>query len=223
MTLAPTGLDDAELARVSAALEGSSAAEIIAWAVATFGESLCLTTSLTDALLIDLAISVEPGIEIIFLDTQYHFAETLEMAVTVRERYGANLRVMTPDFEPDDLWQLDTETCCKRRKVDQLDRALVGKQAWLSGLRRDDDPGRALTPIVQRDKRGLVKVNPIATWTDQQVADHLRANDVPVNPLQARGYPSIGCWPCTQPVGDGEHARAGRWAGTARTECGLHG
>lgn len=215
--------DDADLAAVSAQLEGATAQEIIAWAVAEFGDSLCLTTSLTDALLIDLATSVDPSIEVVFIDTQYHFRETFEMAVTVRERYGANLRVMTPDFEPDDLWRLDVDTCCKRRKVDQLDRALAGKRAWLSGLRRDDDPSRAATPIVQRDRRGLVKVNPVATWTDQQVADHLRAYDVPVNPLQARGYPSIGCWPCTQPVEDGQPARAGRWAGTAKTECGLHG
>lgn len=212
-----------DLAARSAELEGATAFEIIAWASNAFGDGLCLTTSLTDALLIDLATSVAPRIEIIFLDTQYHFAETLDMAVTVQERYRANLRVMRPDFALDDLWQLDTETCCKRRKVDQLDAALAGKTAWLSGLRRADDPSRVATPIVERDRRGLVKVNPIATWTDDQVTAYLAEHDVPVNSLQAKGYPSIGCWPCTQPVADGEPARAGRWAGTTKTECGLHG
>ncbi len=108
------------------------------------------------------------------------------------------------------------------RKVAQLEAALVGKEAWMSGLRRDDSPERAATPIVERDRRGLVKINPIATWTDDDVALYIALHDVPVNPLVAKGYPSVGCWPCTQAVAEGDDKRAGRWAGTGKSECGLH-
>jgi phosphoadenosine phosphosulfate reductase len=213
---------DAAVAELCEKFEQASPVEIITWARDEFGDALCLTTSLTDALMVDLVAMVDPTIDIVFLDTQYHFAETLEMLITVRERYGIDVRVLSPSFEPDDLWQLDTDTCCKRRKVDQLDAALVGRRAWMSGLRRADDPTRACTPIIERDRRGLVKINPIATWSDEQVARHLRTHDVPINPLQARGYPSIGCWPCTRPVNADDGVRAGRWAGTTKTECGLH-
>ena len=127
-----------------------------------------------------------------------------------------------PDVPRDDLWRTDTDACCAVRKVAQLDAALAGKEAWLSGLRRDDSPDRADTPVVQRDGRGLVNVNPIVTWTDDDVALYIELHDVPVNPLVARGYPSVGCWPCTQAVAEGDDKRAGRWAGSAKTECGLH-
>jgi phosphoadenosine phosphosulfate reductase len=217
-----SALTELDIAARNIEFADASATDIIRWSRDEFGDALCLTTSLTDALMIDLVSQVDPSIDIVFLDTQYHFAETLEMLVTVRERYGIKVRVLSPSFEPDDLWQLDADTCCKRRKVDQLDQALLGKRAWMSGLRRADDPSRASTPIVERDRRGLVKINPIAMWTDEQVERHLRAYDVPVNPLQLRGYPSIGCWPCTQPAGADDDVRAGRWAGTTKTECGLH-
>ena len=207
---------------MSEAFEIAPATDIIEWAVETFSQRLCLTSSLSDAVLIDLAVSVSPSIEIVFLDTQYHFPETLATLETVRQRYGANLTVMQPSFAPDDLWQLDTALCCERRKVRQLDAALADKDAWMSGLRHADDPGRAATAIVSRDRRGLVKINPIATWSDEQIDTYIAEHDVPVNPLQSLGYASIGCWPCTQPVGAGESARAGRWAGSAKTECGLH-
>lgn len=215
-------LSDAELERLSDRFEDAPAAAVVAWAVETFGSRLCLTSSLTDALLIDVALSVDPGIEIVFLDTQYHFPETLQTLEAVKERYHPNLMVMRPDFALDDLWQLDTDLCCERRKVRQLDAALSQKDAWLSGLRRADDPGRAAAPIVSRDRRGLVKVNPIATWSDAQVEAYIAEHDVILNPLQAMGYPSIGCWPCTKPVGEGEDPRSGRWAGSGKTECGLH-
>ena len=174
-----------------------------------FGERLCLTTSLTDAVLVDLVARVAPGTEVVFLDTQYHFPETLDTLEVVRRRYPVKLTVRRPDVPRDDLWRTDTDACCAVRKVAQLDAALAGKEAWLSGLRRDDSPDRADTPIVQRDKRGLVKVNPIANWTDDDVALYIQLHDVPVNPLVARGYPSIGCWPCTQAVAEGDDKRAG--------------
>jgi len=217
-----TTLSDVDLAARSAAFEGTPAEEIVAWAAETFGEGLCLTTSLTDAVLLDLAARVTPGIEVIFLDTQYHFAETLATLDVVRHRYPVRLNVRRPDRPLDDLWRTDPDACCHARKVVPLDEALAGKAAWLSGLRRADSAERVATPIVARDRRGLVKVNPLAAWSDDDVALYIQLHDVPVNPLVARGYPSIGCWPCTQPVAPGADARAGRWAGTAKTECGLH-
>ncbi len=215
-------LTDEDLAAQSAAFERAPAEEIVGWAAATFGDGLCVTTSLTDAVVLDLAARVVPGIEVIFLDTQYHFPETLATLDVVRERYPVRLEVRRPDRRLDDLWRTDTDACCHARKVVPLDEALAGKRAWLSGLRRTDSAERAGTPIVARDRRGLVKVNPIATWSDDDVALYIQLHDVPVNPLVARGYPSIGCWPCTRAVAPGDDARAGRWAGTAKTECGLH-
>jgi phosphoadenosine phosphosulfate reductase len=215
-------LTDEQLAAASASLEGAPAEDVVRWAADTFGERLCLTTSLTDAVLVDLVARVAPGTEVVFLDTQYHFPETLATLDVVRERYPVKLQVRRPDVPRDDLWRTDTDACCAVRKVAQLDAALAGKEAWLSGLRRDDSPDRADTPLVQRDRRGLVKVNPIATWTDDDVALYIELHDVPVNPLVARGYPSVGCWPCTQPVAEGDDKRAGRWAGSTKTECGLH-
>jgi phosphoadenosine phosphosulfate reductase len=215
-------LTDAALADLSASFEQAPAEEVVRWAADTFGDRLCLTTSLTDAVLVDLAARVAPGIEVVFLDTQYHFPETLATLAAVEARYPVRLNVRRPDRALDDLWRVDPDGCCHARKVVPLEAALVGKEAWLSGLRRADSPERAGTPIVQRDRRGLVKVNPMATWSDDDVRTYVHLHDVVVNPLVARGYPSVGCWPCTRAVAAGEEARAGRWAGTAKTECGLH-
>ena len=177
---------------------------------------------MTDAVLIDLAVKVEPSIEVVFIDTGYHFPETLETVEAVRRHYGLNLRVLTVPPQPVELWRADPEQCCSIAKVEQLDRALSGKLAWMSGLRRAEAVTRAKAPIVARDLRGLVKINPIATWSDDDVASYISTHDVPVNPLLAQGYPSIGCQPCTQPVADGSDARSGRWVGRDKTECGLH-
>jgi phosphoadenosine phosphosulfate reductase len=215
-------LTDHDLAAVATSLEAATPEEIVRWAAETFGDRLCLTTSLTDAVLVDLVARVAPGTEVVFLDTQYHFPETLATLDVVRERYPVKVHVRRPNIPLDDLWRTDTDACCAVRKVAQLDAALAGKEAWLSGLRRDDSPDRADTPIVERDRRGLVKVNPIANWTDADVALYIELHDVPVNPLVARGYPSVGCWPCTQAVAQGDDKRAGRWAGSTKTECGLH-
>jgi phosphoadenosine phosphosulfate reductase len=165
-----------------------------------------------------------PGLEVVFLDTQYHFEETLQYVKQLETRYDMNLRVMQPLIEPDDLWEIDTNECCTLRKVEPLARALEGKQAWMTGLRRSEAATRASAPIVGLDVgRGVVKVNPIATWTDADVAAYVRDHELPEHPLRDEGYLSIGCWPCTRPVGEGEDARAGRWAGTGKVECGLHG
>jgi phosphoadenosine phosphosulfate reductase len=215
-------LDDVELDRLSRSFERAPAAAVIEWAVDTFHPHLCLTASMTDAVLIDLAVSVEPSIEVVFIDTRYHFPETLETVEAVRRRYGLNLRIMTVPPPAVELWQADPENCCSAAKVTQLDRALTAKLAWMSGLRRTEAATRTVAPIISRDRRGLVKVNPLATWTDTDVEGYIADHDVAVNPLLAQGYPSIGCWPCTRPVAEGEDARAGRWAGRDKTECGLH-
>lgn len=206
---------------LNARFECASPTSIIEWAVERFHPSLCLTTSMTDAVVVDLAVNIEPTIEVVFIDTGYHFPETLETLEAARRRYSLNLRVMVVPPQPIDLWKLDPDSCCSTAKVKQLELALDGKQAWMSGLRRADGPSRAATPVIGRG-HGLVKVNPIAWWSDSDVAAYISEHDVLVNPLQQRGYPSIGCWPCTQPVRPGEDQRAGRWAGLARTECGLH-
>jgi len=215
-------LTDDTLASLSASFEKAPPSRIIEWAVSEFGTRLAVSASMTDAVLIDLAVRVEPGIEVVFIDTGYHFPETLETVELVRRRYGLNLRIMTVATQAPSLWEADPENCCSAVKVGQLDRALADKDAWMSGLRRDESATRANAPIVARDLRGLVKINPLATWTELDVKGYIADHDVPTNPLLDQGYPSIGCMPCTRPVAPGEDPRSGRWAGRDKTECGLH-
>jgi phosphoadenosine phosphosulfate reductase len=213
---------DSELAEINRGFEHAPAQAVIEWAIEQFHPFMCLAASMTDAVVIDLAVAVEPSIEVVFIDTRYHFPETLETMERVRRHYGLNLRVLTVAPQPVELWEADPVNCCSAAKVAQLDRALVGKMAWMSGLRRAEAPSRARTPIVARDLRGLIKVNPIATWTDQDVRGYIADHDVPFNPLLEQGYPSIGCRPCTQPVGTESDPRSGRWVGQDKSECGLH-
>ncbi|HXY94954.1 MAG TPA: phosphoadenylyl-sulfate reductase [Acidimicrobiia bacterium] len=216
--------DLAELARVSADLETHPASEAVRWAWETFKDEAVLAASFQDCVLIDVAMQVAPDIEVVFLDTQYHFAETLWYVEQVRDRYDLNLRVITPQVEPDNLWQVDPDACCEMRKVEPLARALEGKAAWLTGLRRDEAATRANAPIVGFDVgRGIVKVNPLAPWTHRDIDSYVDSRGLPQHPLRDKGYQSIGCWPCTLPVADGDDPRAGRWAGTGKLECGLHG
>ena len=145
---------------------------------------------MTDAVLIDLAVKVDPAIEVVFIDTGYHFPETLETVEEVRRRYGLNLRIMTVPPHDEELWKVDPENCCSAVKVGQLDRALAGKAAWMSGLRRDEAATRVpARPSSAATSAGLVKVNPIATWTDADVDDYIADHDVPVNPLLDAGLP----------------------------------
>ncbi|GMU78619.1 MAG: phosphoadenosine phosphosulfate reductase [Acidimicrobiia bacterium] len=211
----------AEAARV---LESRPATEAIEWAWDRYGPDVVLAASFQDCVLIDLAAQVAPTLEVVFLDTGYHFAETLWYVEQVRRRYDLHLTVVGPEVPADDRWLTDPDGCCAARKIAPLARALAGRRAWISGLRRDDAPSRAATPVVTLDvARGLVKVNPIATWSHADVEGYVRDRDLPVHPLADRGYGSIGCWPCTRPVGPDDNPRAGRWAGTTKTECGLHG
>ena len=216
-----TSFTDDELAEISASFESAPASKVIRWAVDTFCPHLCLTASMTDAVLIDLATKVDPGIEVVFIDTGYHFPETLQTVDVVRRRYALNLHLLTVPHSDPPLWT-QQPGCCSQAKIAQLDRALAGKQAWLSGLRRAEADSRTDAPVVGRDRRGLVKVNPLANWSDADIAGYIADHDVPVNPLTAQGYPSIGCMPCTTPVAPGEDPRAGRWRGLDKTECGLH-
>jgi phosphoadenosine phosphosulfate reductase len=218
----PDDFTDAELAELSVRFERLPATKIIEWAAEQFAPHLSLTASFTDAVLIDLAVQVYPEIEVVFIDTGYHFPETLQTVEDVRRRYGLNLKMMTVAPHDEELWRVDPENCCSAVKVGQLDRAMLGKSAWMSGLRRSEADSRVKAPLVARDLRGLIKINPIALWSDDDVAGYIADHDVPVNPLLTQGYPSIGCQPCTQLPTDPNDPRSGRWSGRSKTECGLH-
>jgi phosphoadenosine phosphosulfate reductase len=209
---------------IPSTLEGEHPADVLRWAAAQFGaDGLVVTASFEDAVLVHVAATAVPGIEIVLLDTQYLFAETKWFVDELTRRLDLNLRIEHPDVQPDNLWQTDTAACCDVRKVRPLARAIAGKRAWITGVRRADGPTRANAPVASYDiGRGLVKINPLATYTDDDMALYERLHELPRNPLSERGYPSIGCWPCTRPVAPGEDKRAGRWAGSDKTECGLH-
>jgi phosphoadenosine phosphosulfate reductase len=212
-----------DLSALSGTFEAKPPSASIEWVVKEHGDSVTVAASFEDPVLIDIAVSVKPDIEVLFLDTQYHFAETLWYVEELRKRYDLNLKVMTPTVDPDNRWQTDLAGCCGIRKVEPLARGLAGKEAWVTGLRRVDAPTRADAPIVSWDEaRGMVKVNPLAAWTDLDMQGYIADHDLPVHPLWERGYASIGCWPCTKPVAEGEDRRAGRWAGADKIECGLH-
>jgi phosphoadenosine phosphosulfate reductase len=211
-----------DLAVINDGFESAPASAVIRWAIESFGDSLVLAASFEDIVLIDLATKVAPGIEVVFLDTEAHFPETLSFVDDMRERYGLNLTVTKPGPEAA-AYPCGSDQCCQFRKVEPLRQALSGKRAWLTSLKRSDGPSRADAPIVSWDAGfGLVKANPLATWTEDDVSSYLSDHELPVHPLTLRGYRSIGCAPTTRPVVDGEDARAGRWAGADKSECGLH-
>jgi phosphoadenosine phosphosulfate reductase len=211
-------------------LEHSSAEEIVRWAADTFGDRFVVTASMSDGVLSHVAGRAVPGITVLFLDTGYHFAETIGTRDAVAATYPVDVQTVThplrvPEHEAEygRLYEIDPDLCCAIRKIWPLDRALRPYEAWASGVRRAELASRARTPVVGWDaKRGKVKVNPLATWTDEQIADYVAEHDILVNPLRQIGYTSIGCAPCTRPVAAGEDARSGRWAGQAKVECGIH-
>ena len=215
----------APLTTLAADIAETDAAGIVAWAHREFGSGLVLTASFEDPVLVHLVATHAPGTPVVLLDTQYLFAETLWLVENLQKRLKFPLEIVSPldDVQPDDQWQFDVEGCCARRKVEPLNRVLQGRTGWITGIRRVDGPTRATTPPVQYDDvRQLTKINPLIAWSDEDVEAYIVANDLPRNPLVERGYPSIGCWPCTRPVAPGEDKRAGRWAGQNKTECGLH-
>ncbi|MGH8981562.1 MAG: phosphoadenylyl-sulfate reductase [Acidimicrobiales bacterium] len=221
-TVAPSAALRDELAAADAQLAHAAASKVIEWAVERFGRDLVLAASFQDVVLIDLAVRVDPGIEVVFCDTEAHFDETLAFVDQVTARYGLHLTVTRPGPEAATS-PCGTEGCCALRKVAPLRQVLGDKEAWLTSLKRVDAATRANAPVVGWDDIfGVVKVNPLATWTDADVDGYLAAHDLPVHPLVEKGYLSIGCAPTTRPVGADEDPRAGRWAGTGKTECGLH-
>ena len=212
-------------------LEGKSPQEILRWAADTFGDRFCVSSSMGDGVLSSLAASVKPGVDVVFLDTGYHFPETIGTRDAIDQVYDVKVRTMLPlltvaqqDAEHgEDLWRTDPDRCCAMRKVEPLNRALEGYDAYASGVRRDEAPSRAGTAVVEwDDKRGKVKVNPLAAWTQDDVDAYVDEHGILVNPLAYDGYPSIGCAPCTHRVAEGEDPRSGRWKGSQKTECGLH-
>ncbi len=217
--------------QVGAELELAPAEDIIEWAVATFGARFCVTSSMGDAVLADVASKVAPGVDVVFLDTGYHFVETIGTRDAVAATMPVNLLTITPVqsvAEQDatygkDLYKTDPDLCCKLRKVQPLADSLANYDAWATGLRRAETHNRVIAPVVGWDeKKQKVKVSPLARWTNEQIEQYIVENGVLVNPLQYDGYPSIGCWPCTQRVEPGADPRSGRWAGTNKTECGIH-
>jgi phosphoadenosine phosphosulfate reductase len=211
-------------------LEGASAHEIIQWAARTFGERFAVTASMADGVLSHVAGEAVPGITVLFLDTGYHFAETIGTRDAIAATYPVKvetimhpLRVPEHEAEYGRLYEIDPDLCCAIRKVWPLDRALRPYDAWAGGVRRAESRTRSDTPVVAWDaKRRKVKVNPLATWSDAQVDAYVAEHDILVNPLREIGYTSIGCEPCTRPVAPGEDPRSGRWSGRPKTECGIH-
>jgi phosphoadenosine phosphosulfate reductase len=212
-------------------LENAPAEDVIRWATDTFGDRICITSSMSDAVIVHLASAVRPGIDVVFLDTGYHFPETIGTRDAVAAVYPVNLVNVTPSrtvAEQDAelgprLYGRNPDLCCYLRKVEPLERTLAGYDGWITGVRREETLSRRSTRVVEFDeKRQKIKVNPIVGWTSEQVDEYIASNGVLVNPLVYEGYPSIGCRTCTMRVTPGADPRSGRWAGTGKTECGIH-
>jgi phosphoadenosine phosphosulfate reductase len=208
-------------------------AELLQWSMATFSPDLALATSFgpQSIVLMHLMAQIDTATTVFYLDTDLLFPETYKLRDTLATRFGLRFTCVRTSLSLEDqaatyaaaLWQHNPDVCCYLRKVEPLRRFLATQQAWITGIRRQHTATRARAQRIEWDKsNGLVKLNPLADWSTEQVWAYLRAHDLPVNPLHARGYPSIGCMPCTRPVQAGEEARAGRWAGWRKTECGIH-
>ena len=212
-------------------LEGAHPLDVLRWASDTFGDGLCVSSSMTDAVLAHLAGQARPGVPVYFLDTGYHFAETIGTRDAIAATLPVNVITVEPRLSVDeqdtfhgkDLFNSDPDRCCFMRKVEPLIRGLAGYDAWATGLRREETRSRVIAPVVGwDDQKQKVKVSPLARWTQDDVDRYITEHDVLVNPLQYDGYPSIGCWPCTRRVAPGDDPRSGRWSGFAKTECGIH-
>jgi phosphoadenosine phosphosulfate reductase len=217
--------------RGAAELDGANADDLLRWTDENFGGNYIVASNMQDGVLVDLAAKVRPGVDVLFLDTGYHFVETIGTRDAVEAVYDINVVNVTPENEVakqdelfgKDLFAREPNECCRMRKVEPLGKALQGYSAWVTGIRRVEAPTRANAPLISWDKAfGLVKINPIATWTHEEMQAYIDDNDVLVNPLVFEGYPSIGCAPCTAKPVEGADPRSGRWAGLSKTECGLH-
>jgi phosphoadenosine phosphosulfate reductase len=228
-----TAFTPEQLTAWSQDLARATAEEILRWAVGTFGRKLTMATAFgaEGCCLIHLLAEIGPEVRIFNLDTGYQFPETLQLRERIKQRYGIAVEFVRPEttvaeYEEEHggpLYRHRPDQCCHDRKLEPLRQAVAGYDAWISAIRRDQTPDRAQAEVVQWDRKfGLVKVNPLLFWSRRDVWKFLLDNAIPYNPLHDRGYPSIGCWPCTQAVGNGADERAGRWAGTSKKECGLH-
>ncbi|OBB32425.1 phosphoadenosine phosphosulfate reductase [Mycolicibacterium peregrinum] len=228
-------LTEAELIELveqgAAELAEAGAEELLRWTDKHFAGNYVVASNMQDAVLVEMAAKVRPGVDVLFLDTGYHFAETIGTRDAVEQVYGVNVVNVRPEntvaqqdeLHGKDLFARDAAACCRMRKVEPLGKALAGYTAWVTGIRRVEAPTRANAPLISWDAAfGLVKINPIAAWSDEEMQAYIEANDILVNPLVYDGYPSIGCAPCTSKPAEGADPRSGRWAGQAKTECGLH-
>jgi phosphoadenosine phosphosulfate reductase len=224
---------DDEIASASRELDGRSPEEVLTWAARRFHPKLMMATAFgpEGCCILHMLADIEPAVRVINLDTGYQFAETLELRERIRERYGITVELVRPDMTVAEyerehggpLYVHRPDQCCYDRKVVPLRRAVKGYAAWISAIRGDQTEHRMAAGVVQWDpKFDLVKVNPLLRWTKKDVWKFIVDHDVPYNPLHDQGYPSIGCRPCTSAVADGEDARAGRWRGLEKRECGLH-
>ena len=228
-----TALSGEQIQEANSALENASPQRILRWAVDAFHPRLTMATAFgaEGCCIIHMLAEIEPSVRIFNLDTGYQFTETLELRDRIRGRYGIEVEMVQPDlsvveYEEEHggpLYVHRPEQCCHDRKSIPLRRAIVGYDAWVSAIRRDQTEDRAAAAVVQWDaKFKLVKINPLLLWTKKDVWAFVMKHAVPYNPLHDQGYPSIGCWPCTRAVAPGEEERAGRWAGRVKKECGLH-
>jgi phosphoadenosine phosphosulfate reductase len=225
---------EVDLEAINARLAGAAPWEILEWAVATYYPKLTMATAFgpEGCAILHMLSQIEPGVRVFNLDTGYQFAETLQLRDQIAARYGIEVELVRPaltvaEYEAANggpVYVSEPDRCCRDRKLIPMRRAIEGYEAWISAIRADQSSDRRQASIVGWDaKFGLMKINPLLRWTRRDVWAYIVANDVPYNPLHDRGYPSIGCWPCTRAVQPGEtDERAGRWAGQAKTECGLH-
>jgi phosphoadenosine phosphosulfate reductase len=222
-----------QIAAANRMLGGATAQHILLWAVTQFHPRLTMATAFgaEGCVLLHLLAEIEPRVRVFNLDTGYQYVETLELRERIRKRYGIAVEMVRPELtvaayearHGGPLYRTNHNRCCHDRKIVPLRRALAGYDAWITAIRRDQTADRALADVVQWDaKFNLVKINPLLHWTRKDVWDFVLAHEVPYNPLHDQGFPSIGCWPCTGPVAADQDERAGRWAGTAKKECGLH-
>ena len=229
----PTEAMLSELRSVSERFETARAEQVLEWAAERFGEGLTMATAFgpEGMVILHLLAKVAPQTHVFNLETGYQFSETLELRERVAQRYGIEVELMRPELTVEQyeqlhggpLYRTNPDQCCRDRKIRVLYRAIAGRQAWISAIRRDQSPDRARAPIVGWDRKfSLVKINPLANWTKQDIWKLITDEEIPYNPLHDQGYTSIGCWPCTRAVVFGEDERAGRWSGQAKTECGLH-
>jgi len=221
-----------DLARLNAELESKPPHDIITWAVKTFWPDIAMSSSFqTQSLpLLHIVSQVAPQLPILFLDTGYHFPETLAFRDQLVLEWKFNLqtvRAVMPRDEfvrqhGDDLYRKDPDLCCYINKVEPMERAMKGLRAWISGIRRDQSATRTDIQVLERTPDGVLRIHPLATWTRKDVWQYVHDHHLPEHPLLSQGYLSIGCAPCTRHVQEGEDERAGRWAGQEKTECGLH-